>query len=75
MQPYRTLSHIHAFKTGHYSKLIEEDGKNSKIQAQPKNLGNNYPPSRNPNGPYKKQSMRQDKNCQRLSRPVTKQPA
>jgi hypothetical protein len=27
-------------------QLIEEDGKNFKIQAQPKNLGNNSPPSR-----------------------------
>jgi hypothetical protein len=25
-----------------------------KIQAQPRNLGNNSPPSRNPNGSYKK---------------------
>jgi hypothetical protein len=25
-----------------------------KIQAQPGNLGNNSPPSRNPNGSYKK---------------------
>jgi hypothetical protein len=37
---------------------MEKDGKNSnkikKIQAQPGNLGNNSPPSRNPNGPYKK---------------------
>jgi hypothetical protein len=57
MQPYRTLSHLHAFKTGHYSELIEKDGKNFKIQAQPRNLGNNPPPARNPNGPYKKQSM------------------
>jgi hypothetical protein len=57
MQPYRTLSHLQAFKTGHYSKLIEKDGKNFKIQAQPRNLGNNPPPAGNPNGPYKKQSM------------------
>ena len=44
---------------------MEKDGKNSnklqKIQAQPENLGNNSPPSKNPNGHYKKQSMRQDK--------------
>jgi len=53
MQPYRTLSHLHAFKTGHKSKLIEEDGKNFKIQAQPRNLGNIYPPSKNPNEPNK----------------------
>jgi hypothetical protein len=37
---------------------MEKDGKNSnklqKIQAQPRNLGNNSPPSRNPNGPNKK---------------------
>jgi hypothetical protein len=57
MQPYRTLSHLQAFKTGHYSELIEKDGKNFKIQAQPRNLGNNPPPARSPNGPYKKQSM------------------
>jgi hypothetical protein len=25
-----------------------------KIQAQPRNLGNNSPPSRNPNVPYKR---------------------
>jgi hypothetical protein len=54
MQPFKTLSHLHAFKTGHKSKLIEEGGKNFKIQAQPKNLGNNSPPSRNPNVPYKR---------------------
>jgi hypothetical protein len=40
---------------------MEKDGKNSnklqKIQAQPRNLGNNTPPSRNPNGPNKKQGM------------------
>ena len=35
-------------------QLIEEDGKNFKIQAQPKNLEDNSPPSKNPNGPYKK---------------------
>jgi hypothetical protein len=28
-----------------------------KIQAQPKNLGNNSPPSKNPKDPTKKQSM------------------
>jgi hypothetical protein len=44
MQPYRTLSHLHAFKTGHYSELIEKDGKNFKIQAQPRNLGNTLHP-------------------------------
>jgi hypothetical protein len=27
--------------------------KTQKIQAQPRNLGNNYPLSRNPNGPNK----------------------
>jgi hypothetical protein len=43
---------------------MEKDGKNSdklqKIQAQPKNLGNNSPPSRNPNGPTK------NKACDRI---------
>jgi hypothetical protein len=31
--------------------------KTQKIQAQPRNLGNNTPPPRNPNGPNKKQGM------------------
>jgi hypothetical protein len=41
------------------AELIEKDrnSRKRKIQAQPKNLGNNSPPSRNPNGSYKKQSM------------------
>jgi hypothetical protein len=39
-------------------QLIEKDGKNFKIQAKPKNLGNNPPPPRNPNGPYKKKQKR-----------------
>ena len=37
---------------------MEKDGENSnelqEIQPQPRNLGNNTPPSRNPNGPNKK---------------------
>jgi hypothetical protein len=41
------------------AELIEKDRQNSnkkkkKIQTQPRNLGNNSPPSRNPNGSYKK---------------------
>jgi hypothetical protein len=35
MQPYRTLSHLHAFKTGHYSELIEKDGKFLKSRLSP----------------------------------------
>jgi hypothetical protein len=31
--------------------------KTQKIQAQLRNLGNNTPPPRNPNGPNKKQGM------------------
>jgi hypothetical protein len=58
-----------------YLKRTERIQKIEKIQAQPRNLGNNSPPSRNPNGSYKKQGMWQNKNCQQLSRPVTKQPA
>jgi hypothetical protein len=35
--------------------------KTQKIQAQPRNLGNNSPPSRNPNGPNKKKNKACDR--------------